>query len=240
MQYPKYFKNGQKILLRSLGADPGYFEVLTVYYQDHGPGYFDVALPYRPQEGEEYPFTPGMSFELVSDALGMGLRISGALKEYFHDRQVLRITLTSDLQIFKRRIHRRLDTNIGLRYTRGQGTLRSFREQWQKNLAILENSDPAKLPAFPSSRVNLSPGGIRFAVKPPVNLADLCLLLFQLEIGKKPICAVAEVVWMADQEVEGRRTVGMQFTNILESHRKELEHFVEERLRFLDGDTKKK
>lgn len=239
MQYPKYFKNGQKILLKSVGGDPGSFEVLTVYYQDHGPGYMDVALPYRPQSGEEYPFDIGMPFELVSDAMGMGLRINGTLQEYVKDRQVLRIHLTSDLQIFKRRIHRRVDTNIGLRYTRGQGTLRSFREQWQKNLTILEKSDPSQLPAFPACRVNLSPGGIRFAVKTPVNQADLCLLLFQLEAKKPPICAVAEVVWLADKEVEGRRVVGMQFINIRESHRKEIELFIEERLRFLDGADKK-
>lgn len=240
MQYPKYFKTGQKILLKSLGAEPGYFEVLTVYFQDHGPGYIDLSLPYRPQAGEEYPFDIGMPFEIVSDAMGMGVRIYGTLKEYLPDRQVIRVTLTSDLQIFKRRIHRRVDTNIGLRYTRGQGTLRSFREQWQKNLTILEKGDPAQLPAFPSCRVNLSPGGIRFAIKAPANQADLCLLLFQLEAKQRPICAVAEIVWLSDKEVEGRRTVGMQFINILESHRKGIEQFIEERLRFFDESQKKK
>jgi hypothetical protein len=242
MQYPKYFKSGQKILMRSLAAEPGHFEALTVLYHDHGPGFVELALPYRAKAGEEFPFTPEMPFELLSDRLSLGLRITGKFIEYTAENRRIRVAITSDLQIFQRRYHKRLDTNVGLRYTRGQGTLRSFREQWQKNLVILQQGgDPSKIPAFPPCKVNISPGGIRFAVKPPVETSDLCILLMQLETGQMPICAVAEVVWMAEPESEERRTVGMQFINILESDRKQIEKVVELRTRFHDdGSSAKK
>ncbi|OGR32048.1 MAG: hypothetical protein A2091_04240 [Desulfuromonadales bacterium GWD2_61_12] len=241
MQYPKYFKSGQKILMRALAAPAGHFEALTVFYIDHGQGFLELGIPYRAKAGEEYPFAPDMPFELLSDRLGLGLRITCTFKEYCDDGRSIRVAITSDLQIFQRRYHRRLDTNVGLRYTRGQGTLRTFREQWQKNLTILQQGgDPAKIPAFPPCKVNISPGGIRFAINPPVETADLCLLLIQFERTELPVCALAEVVWMGDQEVEGRLTVGMQFINILESDRKNIEKLIEHRARFQQVDEKPK
>lgn len=241
MQYPKYFKSGQKILMRALAAPPGHFEALTVLYLDHGQGYLELGIPYRAKAGEEYPFAPDMPFELLSDRLGLGLRITCTFKEYCADGRNIRVAITSDLQIFQRRYHRRLDTTVGLRYTRGQGTLRTFREQWQKNLTILQQGgDPAKIPPFPPCKVNISPGGIRFAVNPPVEAADLCLLLIQFERTELPVSALAEVVWMADQEVEGRLIVGMQFISILESDRKNIEKLIEHRARFQQVDERPK
>jgi len=241
MQYPKYFKSGQKILMRALAAPSGHFEALTVLYLDHGQGFLELGVPYRAKAGEEYPFAPDMPFELLSDRLGLGLRITCTFKEYCADGRNIRVAITSDLQIFQRRYHRRLDTTVGLRYTRGQGTLRTFREQWQKNLTILQQGgDPAKIPPFPPCKVNISPGGIRFAVNPPVEAADLCLLLIQFERTEMPVCALAEVVWMADQEVEGRLVVGMQFISILESDRKNIEKLIEHRARFQQVDERPK
>lgn len=229
MHYSRYYKSGQKIILRALApASPGRFESLTAYFQDNGPGYFDLLLPYGAQEEENYPFAPDMPFELLSDALGLGLKMTGRFQKMVR-KDLLRVEINGDLQAFQRRNFRRLDLVVGLRYTKGKGTLRSFREQWEKNIQILQKGgDTAKLSRFPRTPVNLSAGGIRFAVKAPVQTADLCLLLLELETGG-PICTLAEVVWMEEKEVDGRQGAGMRFLNILESDQKRIEDTIRDK-----------
>lgn len=229
MQYSKYYKSGQKIILRALApAAPGRFESLTAYFQDNGSGHFDLILPYGSQEEENYPFAPDMPFELLSDAFGMGIRMTGQFQKMVRN-DLLRMTVNGDLQAFQRRNHRRVDLVVGMRYTKGKGTLRSFREQWEKNVQILQRGgDASKLSKFPRTPVNLSAGGIRFAIKAPVQTADLCLLLLELESGG-PICTLAEVVWLEEKEVEGRHSAGMRFLNILESDQRRIEDYIRDK-----------
>jgi len=225
MAYSRYYKPGQKILLRVL-EPPGRFEVLTTYLHENGPDSFDLDLPYQAHGEEGYPFTPGMPFELMSDHLGLGLRLTGRFREPCGENRI-RVEITGEPQVFQRRLHRRLDTTVGLRFTKGRGTLRSFRDQWQKNLSILDRTpDFSKLPPFPRTRVNLSAGGIRFDLAPPLAPADLCLVLLQLEPKSRPICALAEVVWLVDREGADRRAAGMQFIGILETDKKLIENLI--------------
>lgn len=230
-QYAKYFKTGQKIQLRVLDSTNGLREVLTVFFHDHDHGTIDLILPYKNQEGEEYPFLPNMPLELSSDALGMGIRMNVAFQGYTARKDVIRVEVTGELQIFQRRTQRRIDTLAGLRFTRGQGTLRTFREQWRKNVEILQKTNPATLPAFPEAQINLSNGGIRLIIKPPIDKADLFLVLLQLQKGEIPVCALAEVAWMGSANLpEGKLSAGMQFIGIVESDRKRIEDYVQKSL----------
>ena len=228
MPYFKYFKSGQKIYLRALSPplEPGRFEALTVYFQDGQKSFFNLTLPYRAEAGETYPFTPGMPFELLSEAFGLGLRLTCTFAGQ-QGPNLIRVAIEEDLQIFQRRDRPRLDLAVGLRYTKGRGTLRSFRQQWEKNLDILaKTTDPAKLPPFPRVPVNLSSGGIRLRIRPPIEIADLCLLLLQLQPGESPLCTLAEVVWTAEKEEKGRFTAGMRFLSILEADQKRIDTFL--------------
>lgn len=229
MHYSRYYKTGQKIILRSLDpAAQGRFESLTAYFHDGGAGHFDLLLPYGAQEEENYPFVSDMPFEILSDALGLGLKMTGRFQKMVR-KDLLRVFVNDDLQAFQRRSHRRLDLVVGLRYTKGKGALRSFREQWEKNIQILQKGgDASKLSRFPRTPVNLSAGGIRFAVKAPVQAAELCLLLLELETGG-PICTLAEVVWTEEKEAEGRQKAGMRFLNILETDQKRIEDYIRDR-----------
>lgn len=229
-QYAKYFRPGQKILLKNLDAPTGLVEFLTVFFHDHGEGTIDLKLPYQNREGEGFPFAPGMRFELSSDALGMGVRLQVSYQQETENREVIRVAIESELQIFQRRTQRRIDLVTGLRYSRGQGTLRTFREQWKKNVELLQKADPATLPAFPETTLNLSTGGIRFSLAPPVEKSNLFLILFQLEQGTTPICTLAETVWIGGKNPAGLVSVGMQFLCINESDRQRIETFVKKHI----------
>ena len=227
MRYTKYFKSEQKIFLRSLTPDTsGRLDALTVYFHEKGGDHFDLLLPYQAKEEENFPFYPGMPFEILSDAMGLGVRLTGNFVEQRRP-DLIRLKVNDALQIFQRRLASRLDVSVGLRYTKGHGTLRSFSEQWEKNVRILQNTtDFTKLPSFPRTMVNLSNGGIRFQIKSPVKIADLCLLLLRIEEDGAPLCALAEVVWLDEEEVQGRRCAGMQFLSIMETDQKRINDFI--------------
>jgi c-di-GMP-binding flagellar brake protein YcgR len=232
MAYTKYFKTGQKILLTLKATAPpsGRIISLTTFFQDAGKDYFDLTLPYGGKEEESYPFFPDMPFILHSEAFGIGLRLSC----HFADRlkkDTIRVTIADDLQVFQRRGDIRVDVQAGLRYTKGRGTLRTFHEQWEKNVQILQHSkDLSKLGTFPKRLLNLSTGGMRFDIKGTVEIADICLVF--LDIGTPPpICALAEVVWVQETESKGRFSSGMRFVSLLDSDRNRLELYVNEEQR---------
>lgn len=229
MRYSKYFKSEQKILLRSLAPNAsGRLDALTVYFYGGGPDYMDLTLPYQARGDEGFPFPPDMPFEILSDAIGLGIRLTGRFQEQCGEDRI-RLRINDDLQVFQRRLAGRVDVTIGLGYTKGRGTLRTFRAQWEKNAQILaKTKDPSKLPPLPRVKVNLSRGGIRFRIKPPVEVADLCLLLLKFDERETPICALAEVVWLDEQPTDDRRTVGMQFLSILEADQKRIEAFLKQ------------
>jgi c-di-GMP-binding flagellar brake protein YcgR len=221
-QFSKYFKAGQRILLRRTAPDKqGRFEALNVFFHDFGDQCLLLTLSQQISEEEYYPFDEGMTFELSAEALGLGLRVQG---KYLgrSGSNLVRLGIEGDLQLFQRRVNPRIDIQAGLRYTRGRGQLRSFREQWEKNVAILARQDPAQLPEFPTTLINLSTGGLRVRMKAPVEIADFAMLLVDLKDQKGPVCALAEVVWRGETDGQGRCPAGMQFLNVLEADQKRI------------------
>lgn len=228
MSYSRYFKSGQKVLLTANTADPvtGWTDSLTTYFQGAGSNYFDLTLPYGGTEDESYPFAADMPFVINSEAFGLGLKLSGQFASRV-GKDVIRINVAHDLQVFQRRNVPRIEVEAGVRYTKGRGTLRTFHKQWEKNIRILRSGQSlSKLGSFPRRPINLSASGVRFDVKKPVDIADLCLVLIDLD-GAPPICALSEVVWTRETEDVERFTTGMRFVSLLDSDLKRLENFVE-------------
>jgi len=233
MVYARHFKPGQKILVRAVEA-AGRFEALNATFLESAEGCFDLLLTARTSKEESYPFTEEMPLELMSDRLGLGLRLTGRFRQHLTDNTI-RVEIVGDLQVFQRRLHRRLDIHVGLRYTKGRGTLRSFRQQWEKNLQLLDQTqDFSKIPPFPRIRVNLSAGGIRFEATSPIEAGDLCLILLQLDPVSRPICALTEVIWLNEPDAARRCLAGMQFTCILDADKKRIEALIRQA-----GDTAK-
>ncbi|ORJ62416.1 hypothetical protein B5V00_03790 [Geothermobacter hydrogeniphilus] len=231
MPYRKYFKTDQRLLLRPISGEQNTdrVETLTAFIVHARGDSCDLRLPYENRPGEEFPFTAGMEVELSGEALGLGVRITGRFERYLDPGQ-LRISIDPTLEVFQRRNHPRRDVRVGLRYTRGHGTLRTFRRQWEKNIRILAGrTDLKKLGGFPRCQVNLSQGGLRFTIRPPVEVADLCMILLELEPQSPPVCALAEVVWISDPGEEPNQhglDVGMQFIDILKSDQKRIADFM--------------
>lgn len=223
-QYAKYFRPEQKVQLRLANPSLESTESLTLYVANHGPGYLDLASPYKNRDGEDFPLTPGMPMEISTESMGIGVKIAVEFIEYGPSSNLIRVKVVSDLKVFQRRTQPRVDILCGVRFTRGQGTLRSFREQWLKHIEIIGQTAPENLPPFTQSHLNLSATGLRLAIKPPVERADLFLILVQLIPGTSPLCLLCETVWTGSvRDEEGRIFCGMNFIGMADADRKKIE-----------------
>ena len=230
-QYNKYFRPEQKVQLRVATPHVDSTETLTLYFAEQGQGYFDLVFPYKSDKGEEFPLTPGMSMELTTESMGVGVKMSVEFLNYVHGSERIRVKGVGELKAFQRRTQPRIDIQCGVRFTRGQGALRSLREHWLKNIEIINQINPRDLPSFTQSRLNLSSSGFRLAIKPPVECADLFLVLIQLTPGAKPLCLLCETVWTGSiRDEEGRIPCGMHFIGMTDADRKEVETLVKRSL----------
>jgi hypothetical protein len=232
MTMMKYFKTDQKLVLTPLpeGVAGQTIEHLSTFLVDAKNGHCDLRLPYGKSIDEQFPFEDAMPVELVGDSMGLGIRVMGHFDCYL-DSNTIRIKTLPDLKIFQQRLYPRRDQTLGVRYTKGRDTLRSYRAQWKKNIELLDNTvDLSRLKGFPLSQVNISPSGIRIPVKPPIAEADLCLLLIELVADTPPICALAEVVWTGVLEDSEQLVAGMRFINIRKSDQLRISGFLKQKL----------
>ncbi len=231
MIFQRYFKVGQRVLLKAIDPDKetDRTELLTAYMDGGEDNIYILSLPYGNNATEQYPFTEQMTFEISSEAMGLGIRITGAFLEKI-DGQRISLQVQADLQMFQRRDALRIDCKVGLRFTRGQGTLKALRETWEKNIQVL-HAPKAKVSqeGFNPCQVNISSGGIRFGLRPPVHPAELCLMLINLNDDQVPICTLAEIVWTRPEQDETIIVSGMRFINILDEDQARLENFINNR-----------
>jgi len=227
MNYQRYFKTDQQLLLKVQNSevDSARTELMTVFVVSLEEDSLLVSLPYGTDAVEQYPFSNELSFEITAEALGLGIRATGRFEKKI-DGNKFTIRLNSDLEMFQRRISRRYDCQLGIRFSRAAKTLQTMREIWEKNIKVLYSPEaPLVFDGFKSYRVNISSGGMRFSIKPPADQGELCLVLINLEDGKPPVCAIAEVVWVCMQD-DSAVTAGMRFINILSEDQQRIDNFI--------------
>lgn len=227
MNYQRYFKTDQQLLLtvQKDAENSARTELMSVLVVSLDEDSLIVSLPYGADAVEQYPFSEELSFEITTESMGLGIRATGRFEKKI-DGNRFSIRLNSDLEMFQRRFSKRLDCQLGIRFSRAAKTLQTMREIWEKNLKVLYSPEaPLVFDGFKSYRVNISSGGMRFSIKPPADQGELCLVLINLEDGKPPVCAIAEVVWVYMQD-ESVVTAGMRFINILSEDQQRIDNFI--------------
>jgi len=233
MSLTRYFKPDQKVLLRRIDTEgpAKQFEALTAYVTEVGNNSVDLDLPYRTKDEDVYPFDADQSFEIKTVSMGMGLKF----RANFVDRRSgnrVRFSCSPNFQAFQQRPGPRIDIRLGLRFSRGEGEIGALRRLWEKNTRLLHSGGNLRtLKDFRTCPVNLSTGGMRFTSTADMNMADVCLVLINLEEDAPPICALAEVVWSGQEEGSSLITTGMQFLNILEEDQQRIDDFIRADLR---------
>ncbi len=230
MSYQHYFKLGQKLLLKlhKNAESNERTELMTAYVGSLENEALIISLsnPYGENITNQYPLKEVCKFEITTESMGLGVRASGTFLEII-DGTRFSIKLESGIEMFQRRLHNRYNCQLGIRFSRAAKTLHTMRTIWEKNLSVLYSPEaPLVYDNFKKSRINISSEGIRFAIKPPAEQGDLCLILVNIDDSKPPICAIAEIVWTCLQDDEVSITAGMRFINILSADQLRIEEFI--------------
>jgi len=236
MSYGRYFPTGQKTFLKRVFAKDAQvaLDTITGYVTGTGANHVDFSLPYGSDAASDYPFEPGMRFELLCDNKGMGLRLQASFLERLSSRDI-RLQFEGNLEFISRRQYRRVDVTAWVGLKRGDGHLADMRKAWEENLQQLQAGvSAAKLTEFQKYPINLAGGGLRLPVKAPVRTAELFLVY--LSIGDKGgiICAMAEVIWIGEAGADGTQPAGLRFLNILEHDQTRIDKVVNELLKRLE------
>lgn len=237
MPYSKYFKHGQKLFLKRIFVDEPRqaLDSMTAYVTSCGASCLDVSLPYGSDAAAVYPFEEGMLFELSTDFNGMGLRLRTSFLSRTGSKDI-RLQFEETLEFVSRRIYRRVDVNAWVGIERPADDLAGMRRAWQDNLRKIETGiSAAELTEFKKYLVNLAGGGLRLPLTQQLAPADL-LLLF-LSIGDKQgiICALAEVVWLGQEEAAGVFPTGLRFISIKQHDQARIDAVVDRLVEYIEN-----
>jgi len=229
MNFERYFKTDQQLILQSLdnqSSSTKRTELIIVTVAGIEGNRLILNSLYGSDVIDHYAITPDALIEVTTDAMGMGARVSGHLEKKLSSKQFT-ILLNHDMSLFQRRVKERLDCDLGIRFSREAKTLTAMRSIWEKNLKVLYSPEaPLIFQGFSPCRVNISAGGIRFAMKPAADQGDLCLILIHLEDSKPPVCTIAEVVWICMID-DNAATTGLRFINILHQDQERINAFID-------------
>ena len=236
MSYGRYFPIGQKALLKRIFTEERRIalDAITGYVTGVGANHVDISLPYGSDAANDYPFEPGMRFELLSDSKGMGMRLQASFQERLTSRDI-RLQFEGHLEFISRRSYRRVDVTAWIGVKRGLGHLETMRTAWEEYLRQLRAGvSPAKLSEFEKHPINLAGGGICLPLKAPVETAELTLVFLSLGDQQGVICTMAEVVWTGRPAANGVQPTGLRFLNILEHDQKRIDRVVNNLLKHLE------
>lgn len=228
MSYGKYFNKGQKVFIKRIFDEEelAALDTITGYAVRSQQMQLDLALPYGCDAADSYPFEPGMRFEILTDHQGMGLRLTASFVERISGKDV-RLQFEGSLEFISRRIYRRVDVNAWTGIERAKGNLADMRALWRENLNKIKSGiSAAELTEFKKGLINLAGGGMRLALQPPVEMAELVLVYLSLGDKKGIICALAEAVWVGQEDNGKAQQIGLRFLNILEEDQDRIDTVV--------------
>jgi c-di-GMP-binding flagellar brake protein YcgR len=232
MSYGKYFNKGQKVFIKRIFSDDeqSALDTITGYVMCSQLMQLDLALPYGCDAADSYPFEPGMKFEVLTDHKGMGLRLEASFVERVSSQDI-RLQFDGNLEFISRRIYRRVDVNAWVGIHRSKDNLAKMRQLWDENLKKIKSGvSAAELTEFKKNLVNLAGGGMRLPLQAPVEMAELILVYLSIGDKKGIICALAEAVWVGQEQEDGQQQIGLRYLNILEEDQDRIDVVVKELL----------
>ena len=149
MDYTKYFKTKQKILLKTMALEqPIRSEVVTAYLVRCCEDFFELELPYLFSNGKDQLFDNGSKICLLSEAFGMGVQLTGHFQARTGET-TFRIIPHDDFELFGRREYCRIGLHAGLYCTWRGRNLDAVREGWFAAVQSSEAGNPLPVVFIP-------------------------------------------------------------------------------------------
>lgn len=225
MHYDKYFGRGQKVFLINISdeRDPAAYNSFTGQVVSCLDDRLVLKTAYRLFSGETNAFKHGMQFKLTTEGLGMGIQLRAELLEPPTPESIILRPL-GELSVYQRRQSPRADTTLPLLHVTQKSSLESFRKEWKKVSADLHKPTPPRL-KMQETELNISVGGLRFdEASEPTHLS---LIVIDLQDGKPPVSAVAELIWQKRPQDSDLFQCGYRFIDILKEDQDRIALLVE-------------
>ncbi|MFZ2948125.1 MAG: PilZ domain-containing protein, partial [Desulfuromonadaceae bacterium] len=221
--YSRYFCPRQKVYLVNMSAerDNEIYESLSGVVTSSNMDSLELMIPHS---GNSTLDDDGgkTTYKLTSEALGSGIQVLVDLTSIVSGN-IFQFRIHGTLEMFQRRVVPRIEFTSKIFQMCGNYPLAFFRKEWKRVMDHQRtNGVPPRL-VLKETEINLSAGGIGFAVDPASRPTPLSMLFVELGEGL-PVCALAEIVW--EQKVGEKRRYGFRFIYILKTDQERINRFI--------------
>jgi c-di-GMP-binding flagellar brake protein YcgR len=225
MNYDRYFSRGQKVYLINISQtrDESVYESLSATVVSCNDSSITIKAPYRLFSGDATPLETGMQFKLSTESFGVGVQLRAELVAA-PAAEILELQPIGQMEIYQRRQMPRVDVSLPFLHVLQKSSLSAFKREWRRVVTDLRQPTPPRL-KLQETKVNISAGGIRFELNTPPT--PLAIVVFDLQDGAAPVCAVAELAWHKTRQEDGVEVCGHRFLEILKEDQARLASFVD-------------
>lgn len=225
MNYDRYFIRGQNVFLINISEerDASVFDSFTARIVLCSDDQILLRTAYRLYSGEMQGMKPGMQFKLTTETMGMGVQIRAELVELISPEE-LKLRPLGELSVYQRRQSPRVDLSLPLLLVPQKSSLTAFQREWKRVVQDLQKPAPPRL-KLTNTAMNLSAGG--FGVTLATEPTHLALVVIDLQDEKRPICAVAELIWRKLDTEQQLTACGHRFVDILKEDQERIAALVE-------------
>ena len=225
MNYDRYFIRGQNVFLINISEerDASVFDSFTGKIVLCSDDQLLLRTAYRLYSGEVQGMKPGMQFKLTTETMGMGVQIRAELVELVSPEE-LKLRPLGELSVYQRRQSPRADLSLPLLLVPQKSSLTAFQREWKRVVQDLQKPAPPRL-KLANTAMNLSAGG--FGVTLATEPTHLALVVIDLQDEKRPICAVAELIWRKPDNEQQLTACGHRFVDILKEDQERIAALVE-------------
>jgi hypothetical protein len=225
MNCSTYFTRGQKVFLINISEerDASAFDSFTGQVVLCSDDQLLLKTAYRLYSGEVLGLKPGMQFKLTTEALGMGVQVRAELIALVSPEEV-KLRPLGELAVYQRRQSPRADLSLPLLLVPQRSSLAAFQREWKRVVQDLQKPAPPRL-KLTSTAINVSAGG--FGITLATEPTHLALVVIDLQDEKRPICAVAELIWRKQNNEQQLTTCGYRFVDILKEDQERIAALVE-------------
>ncbi len=225
MNYDRYFSRGQKVYLINISQtrDESVYESLSATVVSCNDSSITIKAPYRLFSGDATPLETGMQFKLSTESFGVGVQLRAELVAA-PAAEILELQPIGQMEIYQRRQMPRVDVSLPFLHVLQKSSLSAFKREWRRVVTDLRQPTPPRL-KLQETKVNISAGGIRFELNTPPT--PLAIVVFDLQDGAAPVCAVAELAWHKTRQEDGVEVCGHRFLEILKEDQARLAAIVD-------------
>lgn len=227
MNYTTYYTRGQKVFLINTtpGRDETIFEAFSATIAACNNHHFELRPRYKLLQGAEGHPAAGMHYKVTTESHGSGVQFNGIIRSVTASSIMLQPT--DLIEMYQRSQAPRMDLITSYQVFSKNAPLAVFHHEWHQLLEGLCADISEKL-EFTAAQINLGIGGIRYITNTNDHQSDLAIVFIELEKGKPPVCAVAELLWRRALPDEDGTAVGRRFVLIHKKDQERLQLFIQQ------------